>query len=324
MMIHSFIRALLLLALCTSIQGFAGLHDVVSSASPFLHAPTTAVLASAATTATSSASLLLSQYTQSLAVNPLETKMATGAILATLGDAIAQSQSGQAYNVRRASSFAAFDVAYRAAQHALFPLIVTHCQGQFLTSVLGAIAPQLLSSADTTTVYAAAMEQTLASQLGIVPFLYYPVFFTLTGVVQGLSGEQSWTRAKDNFLPLLKRNLLYWIPVQFVQFAFVETSLQIPFLCVCGLLWTFLLSIMAGSTKGYNNDDKTEEAAAALVEQVEGDSPLPLVMTMDDSESVLANVDTRQLLSLENNVMKFDKDMLQEEQQDALLAKERI
>jgi hypothetical protein len=244
--------------------------------------------------------------------------MATGAVLATLGDAIAQSQTGEPYDTRRATSFATFDVAYRAAQHMLFPLIVTHCQGHLLTSLLGAIAPQLLSHTDST-MYAAAMEQTLASQLGIVPFLYYPVFFTLTGMVQGLSGEQSLTRAKENFLPLMKRNLLYWIPVQFVQFAFVETSLQIPFLCVCGLLWTFLLSIMAGSTKSYNNSDDKLKAAAV---QVELEEALSLV-TIDEGESVLANVDTRQLLSLENNVMKFDKDM-HKEQQDALLAKETI
>ena len=99
--------------------------------------------------------------------------------------------------------------------------------------------------------YLAAMEQTLASQLGIIPFLYYPVFFSLTGLIQGLTTEQSITRAKETFIPLMKRNLLLWIPVQFIQFGFIEEGLQIPFLSVCGLAWTFILSIMAGSAKNY-------------------------------------------------------------------------
>lgn len=50
----------------------------------------------------------------------------------------------------------------------------------------------------------------------------------------------------------MERNLLFWIPVQFIQFKFIPEDLQIPFLCTCGLCWTFILSIMAGSTKEYN------------------------------------------------------------------------
>ena len=59
-------------------------------------------------------------------------------------------------------------------------------------------------------------------------------------------------RAKEKFIPLMKRNLLFWIPVQFVQFGFVEDGLQIPFLSLCGLMWTVILSAMAGSTAAYN------------------------------------------------------------------------
>lgn len=40
--------------------------------------------------------------------------------------------------------------------------------------------------------------------------------------------------------------------VQFIQFGFIQEDLQIPFLCICGLGWTFILSIMAGSTKEYS------------------------------------------------------------------------
>jgi protein Mpv17 len=186
---------------------------------------------------------LLEKYTQTLAQYPLPTKMATGATLAVAGDAIAQAKNDEEYDVRRASSFGVFDMAYRALQHASFPLIVASFHGQFLSSFFS--NPDL----------AAAMEQTLASQLGIVPFLYYPAFFALTGAVQGLNAEAAVTRAKENFLPLMKRNLMFWIPVQFIQFAFIQEDLQIPFLSVCGLAWTFILSVNAGSTKSYVSEE---------------------------------------------------------------------
>lgn len=43
--------------------------------------------------------------------------------------------------------------------------------------------------------------------------------------------------------------------VQFVQFAFIQEDLQIPFLSICGLAWTFILSANAGSTKSYVSED---------------------------------------------------------------------
>jgi len=186
----------------------------------------------------------LSGYKELLKTNPLPTKMVTGATLAVCGDAIAQSQvAGAEYDKRRAASFAAFDMCYRALQHFAFPIIVANCQGQYFGS--------------------AAMEQALASQLGIVPFLYYPAFFALTGAIQGLSLEGAWNRAKDTFVPLMKRNLLFWIPVQYVQFAYIQEDLQIPFLSVAGLAWTFIISLYAGSAKSYS-----PPAAAAQQQEV--------------------------------------------------------
>lgn len=165
---------------------------------------------------------LLDMYKHSLLEHPLGTKMATGATMAVAGDAIAQSRDVDApYDKRRATSFAAFDSVYRACQHALFPVIVQHCHGQFLQSALSHVTIVDQHAA-------AAMEQTLASQLGIVPLIYYPAFFAVTGAVQGLDLEGAVNRAKETFLPLMKRNLCFWIPVQFVQFGFIQEDLQIP------------------------------------------------------------------------------------------------
>ena len=63
--------------------------------------------------------------------------------------------------------------------------------------------------------------------------------------------------------------------MQFIQFGFIEESLQIPFLAVCGLVWTFIISLFAGNAKkSYSEEDsnlsqeklptKTEEKELAL------------------------------------------------------------
>ena len=207
------------------------------------------------------ASTLFEKYMSTLGNYPLPTKMVTGASLAVVGDAIAQGREDEEYNAARGASFAMFDSTYRAAQHFLFPMIVEFCKGQYLLSTIAAVGVTAemfdLSSL-------AAMERSLASQLIIVPFFYYPVFFSFTAFMQGLDFDEGVQRAKDNFIPLMKRNLLFWIPVQYVQFAFVPTDLQIPFLSCAGLCWTFILSVLAGSAKKYSDDNPQHETYCVI------------------------------------------------------------
>lgn len=235
----------------------SGFHiaPVIQDAAHLLHHP--APLPAVVQSSTIHFPNLLAAYKSALISNPLPTKMMTGGTLAVLGDAIAQSRESS-YDKRRAASFAAFDMCYRALQNALFPIIVANCHGQFIDSALS----QLQVHGDMS--WYAAMEQTLASQLGIVPFMYYPVFYCLTAVVQGLDFDGAVKRAQETFLPLMQRNLLFWIPVQFVQFGFIEENLQIPFLSVAGLMWTFILSVMAGSAKSYNKETVAAEDEAQL------------------------------------------------------------
>merc|ERR1712224_147992 len=121
-----------------------------------------------------------------------------------------------------------------------------------------------------------AMEQTLASQLGIVPFLYYPAFFAISGAIQGLSASAAVSRARENFIPLMKRNLLFWIPVQFIQFGYIQEDLQIPFLSCAGLAWTFILSLYAGSAKTYNPAKEIEKQD-------------PTIELMENTNGIVAN-----------------------------------
>lgn len=244
-----------------------GIGDIHSHTAPFLTQPSllqdsisNLVSSAAVINPQQVASGIFEKYMSTLGSYPLPTKMLTGAALATAGDAIAQGREDDDYNASRGASFAAFDMTYRAAQHYLFPIIVEFFRGQYLLGAMAAIGATQLFDVSSLT----AMERSLASQLIIVPFMYYPVFFTFTGWMQGLTFDEGLERAKDNFIPLMKRNLLFWIPVQYVQFCYVPTDLQIPFLSVAGLAWTYILSVMAGSAKKYSNDDPEDETYCVI------------------------------------------------------------
>lgn len=241
-----------------------GIGDIHSHAAPFLAQQPAPLHDSISNLVSSTAAInpplaaasgIFDKYMSTLASYPLQTKMLTGAALATAGDAIAQGREDEDYNSARGASFAAFDMTYRATQHYLFPIIVEFFRGQYLLGAMAAMGASRLIDVSSL----AAMERSLASQLIIVPFMYYPVFFTFTGFMQGLNFDEGLERAKENFVPLMKRNLLFWIPVQYVQFCYVPTDLQIPFLSCAGLAWTLWLSILAGSAKKYSNDNPDHE-----------------------------------------------------------------
>jgi Mpv17 / PMP22 family len=84
------------------------------------------------------------------------------------------------------------------------------------------------------------------NQLVIVPLVYMPLFFAVTGALGGLDGNQSWARARTLYTPLLTRNYFFWLPTQFVQFFLLPAEWQIPFVSMASLLWTIVLSSVGG------------------------------------------------------------------------------
>ena len=86
---------------------------------------------------------------------------------------------------------------------------------------------------------------TLFNQLLVIPTLYYPLFFAITGAVRGLSVDASIERARNNFAPLMERNLKFWLPVQFAQFFYIAEEWQVTYVCVAGLVWNVILSLIA-------------------------------------------------------------------------------
>ena len=154
----------------------------------------------------------LSIYKQHLLTEPLKTKVLTGVALAIVGDALAQYSSSSRtttsskditttttirakedekppvtfkYNVKRAISFATFDGCYRAVQQVTYPPMMKICNGKFSFALLSTLSllpsfpsSSSIDSTQSSTVYLlhilASFEQTMVSQLLIIPIIYYP------------------------------------------------------------------------------------------------------------------------------------------------------
>jgi len=181
-----------------------------------------------------------SWYMHNLDAYPIVTKVCTAATLAMTGDLIAQSVEPGPYDTKRGLSFGLFDAIYRGGfQHFLFPVINDAFHGTILLQLLPSGNVELL----------AALERTVANQLVVVPLVYYPLFFSLTGLVQGLTAAETLARAREKFLPLIGRNLQFWLPVQIIQFEYVPEELQVTWVAAFGLIWKIILSTLAGNAK---------------------------------------------------------------------------
>jgi len=194
----------------------------------------------------------LDTYQALLATHPLQTNLATAGALALTGDSIAQGLSGAQYDAKRAASFVAFDAAYRGGfQTAALPWIIANCDG----TVLRAITP---AGVDLSLL--AACEATVFNQFLVIPIIYYPLFFAVTGAVQGLDRNASLRRARTSFASLTIRNWKFWVPANLAQFVLLEPQYQVAYTCVMGLIWNIILSATAGDARAKPGGRELTEA----------------------------------------------------------------
>ena len=201
-------------------------------------------------------SKLLKSYGDLLVTHPLETKVGTAAVLATVGDAIAQksSDASKEYDLSRGVSFALFAAMYTGAfQHYWFRWENTKLA--FTAAELSPTLALLFASAAVLPI-----AKLVLNQFVVVPFLYMPLFFAFTGHMAGLSAEESLDRVKQMYGPIILRNYSYWLPAQFIQFALIAPEWQIPYVCFASLIWTIILSSVSSATA-----TPAEAAAAAAV-----------------------------------------------------------
>jgi len=167
---------------------------------------------------------LASAYGTALTVSPLRTKAMTAAVIGAAGDALAQRADPAvlSYQAGRGQTFAAFGAVYSGAwQHHLFSFLQLHCGRSWLP---------------------AAVECTLINQCIVVPLLYVPLFFLLSGLTRGLSARAIVSEVRSKALKLLTTNWRFWLPVQIAIFSCIPPQAVVPATCLAGIAWNVILS----------------------------------------------------------------------------------
>mmetsp|Transcript_1106 Transcript_1106/g.1376 ORF Transcript_1106/g.1376 Transcript_1106/m.1376 type:complete len:295 (-) Transcript_1106:138-1022(-) len=193
----------------------------------------------------------MNSYSDMLRDRPLATKAATAGVVSALGDAMAQRRdasslniSSKEYDIMKGASMIIFSVLYAGIfQHYWFDWLNNN-----LVETASAVHPSvavLLAKSYGPNLLAAS--KLFLNQVFIVPTVYMPLFFAVTGALAGLTVNDSLTRARSQFLPLLQQKYAFWLPAQFIQFAFVSPEWQITYLCSAGLVWTMILSSFGSS-----------------------------------------------------------------------------
>lgn len=85
----------------------------------------------------------------------------------------------------------------------------------------------------------------------IIPLCYYSLLVLFIPKLRARSLQEEETlRSNIDVKKMIPRNWLFWVPLQWVQFTFIPTDLQVVYCSALGLVWNIILSLMtAGGSK---------------------------------------------------------------------------
>mmetsp|Transcript_21555 Transcript_21555/g.66458 ORF Transcript_21555/g.66458 Transcript_21555/m.66458 type:complete len:207 (-) Transcript_21555:170-790(-) len=168
------------------------------------------------------------RYEAALCRYPVPTKMASGAVLWGLGDAVAQAGSAQQREFDGARLGRA--VVYGTVIHAP----IAHCHYEFLE----AFVQRTGFSAATAPLAKLVMEQ----------FVYWgwvsnALYHFSMAKMEGYSVNDSAQRVSDRLWATMKSQWAFWIPVQYLNFKFVPVRHQLGVVLTTSVAWCAFLSL---------------------------------------------------------------------------------
>ncbi|GAA6061144.1 hypothetical protein JCM10212_001744 [Sporobolomyces blumeae] len=87
----------------------------------------------------------------------------------------------------------------------------------------------------------ALLKRVAADQVGMAPISLLIFLFSMS-MLEGLDGEETQQKIKDNYWPILFVNWQVWPILQLINFRYVPLKYRVPFGSILGILWTGFLS----------------------------------------------------------------------------------
>jgi len=161
---------------------------------------------------------------------PVFRKIAVGATASFVGDGIAQTFTGDEhtpYDVRRGLAFTAYGACVvGACNHYLFLALerrFSEGKGRSLKIMLQKVG---------------------ITQGIVVPFIYYPMFYSLVGTIRGYSANSVAAQIRREHMQIQLVNWSLSIPTTMIMFTFVPLRFQVAFSGVNMIAFSSVLSFM--------------------------------------------------------------------------------
>lgn len=84
----------------------------------------------------------------------------------------------------------------------------------------------------------------------IIPLAYYPLLVWFVPLLRARSSiEKEELRSSIDVFSMIPKNWAFWFPLQFIQFNYIPSDLQVAYCALVGLLWNIILSLFTGGSQ---------------------------------------------------------------------------
>eukprot|EP00747_Dinoflagellata_sp_TGD_P073890 gnl/TRDRNA2_/TRDRNA2_158107_c0_seq4.p2 gnl/TRDRNA2_/TRDRNA2_158107_c0~~gnl/TRDRNA2_/TRDRNA2_158107_c0_seq4.p2 ORF type:complete len:134 (-),score=11.96 gnl/TRDRNA2_/TRDRNA2_158107_c0_seq4:143-544(-) len=86
---------------------------------------------------------------------------------------------------------------------------------------------------------------TILDNFVTTPFFYLPIFFVVTGALEGLNIDQAFARLQTKWWPSLRACWFLYVPAMGLNFGIVPAHFRVLFCNVVNLIWNIIIDFVA-------------------------------------------------------------------------------